>query len=138
MRYHELTPGNDDRNTRANISAIQELFLKLNSQDEVGIIATYQTAKSLLHSSDSSEEELHLYEVKDAAKARMLTLVASSTEESERRRLTDTFRAVLNERWFAIELWNRWEYEKRAKRRALFWSKIFSMFKERSGSTKES
>lgn len=136
MRNHELNLPHHG-SSRDRITAIQEIFLKLNSQDEAGIIATYQSADSLISSSRTPEERLHLYKVKDATKARMLALVSSSTDEAERRRLTDTFSAVLGEWWFAKELWGRWESERRARTRAQFWGRIFSFFKRRARADKK-
>lgn len=132
MRNHELDLPNHE-NSRDKIAAIQELFLKLNNQDEAGVIATYQTAKSLAESEASYNELCHLQNVQEAAEARMLALVASSADEAERRRLTDTFCAVLNKWWFAKTLWDRWESERRAQVRAQFWSRIISFFKRRGG-----
>jgi len=122
----DLPSGND--NQQEKIARLQELFKKLNSQGATDIISTYQTAIGLKGNAKTSTELVYLTTILKASKARMIALIAESNEEAERQLLTDKFRVVVDEWWFAKELWDRWENEKRAKASREFWDKILSFF----------
>ncbi|MDO8591114.1 MAG: hypothetical protein Q7R65_04035 [bacterium] len=128
MRQIEMDFSGDLADYRDRMAMLQELFLKLDSQDESGIIAIYQTAKSLDDRTNRIEnwsEHKSLQKIRETAEARMLEFVTANDDKVEKRLLIEKFKGVLNNWSPARDVWERCEIEEKEKTRVKFWDKLY-------------